>query len=80
MVLSEALQMSGYVGVIAVFIIFAIWVFFTIAIMVMMEGLSAFLHTLRLHWVEFMSKFYTGTGHEFEPLDFNAMLTADDED
>ncbi|XP_034487585.1 V-type proton ATPase 116 kDa subunit a-like [Drosophila innubila] len=80
MVLSEALQMSGYVGVIAVFIIFAIWVFFTIAIMVMMEGLSAFLHTLRLHWVEFMSKFYTGMGYEFQPLSFMAMLTADEED
>ncbi|KAL7727759.1 hypothetical protein ACLKA6_008091 [Drosophila palustris] len=80
MVLSEALQMSGYVGIIAVFIIFAIWVFFTIAIMVMMEGLSAFLHTLRLHWVEFMSKFYTGMGYEFQPLSFKAMLTAEEED
>lgn len=47
---SLALQMKGYVACIAVFIIFAVWVFFTMAIMVMMEGLSAFLHTLRLHW------------------------------
>ncbi|EDW59357.1 V-type proton ATPase 116 kDa subunit a 1 [Drosophila virilis] len=79
MVLSEALQIGGYVGCIAIFIIFAVWVFFTIAIMVMMEGLSAFLHTLRLHWVEFMSKFYTGSGYEFQPLSFKAMLTAEDE-
>ncbi|TDG49055.1 hypothetical protein AWZ03_004540 [Drosophila navojoa] len=79
MVLSEALQIGGWVGCIAVFLIFAVWVFFTIAIMVMMEGLSAFLHTLRLHWVEFMSKFYTGSGYEFQPLNFKAMLSEEDD-
>ncbi|XP_030370826.1 V-type proton ATPase 116 kDa subunit a [Scaptodrosophila lebanonensis] len=79
MVLSEGLQIGGYYGVIAVFIIFAIWVFFTLAIMVMMEGLSAFLHTLRLHWVEFMSKFYTGAGYPFQPFNFKAILLEEDE-
>lgn len=45
-----ALKMPGYFGVIAIYLIFWFWALLTIAILIMMEGLSAFLHTLRLHW------------------------------
>ncbi|KAM0683313.1 H(+)-transporting V0 sector ATPase subunit a [Mitosporidium daphniae] len=58
-------------------IVFICWFSLTIAILVAMEGLSAFLHALRLHWIEFNSKFFLGEGKPFEPLSLPAVLSRD---
>uniref|UniRef100_A0A8C6SPQ6 V-type proton ATPase subunit a n=1 Tax=Neogobius melanostomus TaxID=47308 RepID=A0A8C6SPQ6_9GOBI len=74
MVMHIGLSSKGFFGFLMLTIVFFFFAVLTVAILLIMEGLSAFLHALRLHWVEFQNKFYTGQGFKFLPFTFESIL------
>ncbi len=50
MVMRISFQQLSYVGSVIMVFIFAAFAVLTVSILLVMEGLSAFLHALRLHW------------------------------
>uniref|UniRef100_A0A671L590 V-type proton ATPase subunit a n=1 Tax=Sinocyclocheilus anshuiensis TaxID=1608454 RepID=A0A671L590_9TELE len=76
MVMRISFQQLSYVGSVIMVVIFAAFAVLTVSILLVMEGLSAFLHALRLHWVEFQNKFYSGTGYKLTPFAFTSEIGA----
>jgi len=74
MVFLRAIEYENFV---MVWLGFGAWGGATLGVLLGMESLSAFLHALRLHWVEFQNKFYLGDGKAFLPFSYELILKAD---
>lgn len=65
---------SKPVGVLYMFILGFMYMFAVTSVLLMMDCLEVFLHTMRLHWVEFMGKFYEGAGIPYKPFSFKEVF------
>lgn len=72
----NALQKESFWSVLINLIIWAqLFSVLTIAVILCMDTLECFLHSLRLQWVEFQNKFYKGDGIPFKPFNIRKILT-----
>ena len=67
MIIQYGIQNGSPIGA---FVGYAIWFAATFGVLLAMDVLECFLHALRLHWVEFQSKFYYADGYNFQPFKF----------
>merc|ERR1711937_920078 len=72
--LTIGLKMSSPLNCVAIYFMFGAWFGITLGVLLGMDVLECFLHTLRLHWVEFQSKFYKAGGDEFAPYNVRKLV------
>merc|ERR1719251_860303 len=68
--LEMPLPQNGFV----IYLMFTAWFGITLGVLMGMDVLECFLHTLRLHWVEFQSKFYKAGGEKFAPFSVRTVI------
>merc|ERR1712060_15737 len=72
--LQMGLVMSFPANGIMIYFMFTAWFGITLGVLLGMDVLECFLHTLRLHWVEFQSKFYKAGGEKFAPFNVQKLI------
>merc|ERR1719389_854466 len=72
--MSSALESGNPV---AIYCGFAVLMAITAGVLLGMDVLECFLHTLRLHWVEFQSKFFKADGYFFTPFSHEVSLASE---
>ena len=68
------------VNAIILTIIFPAFSAVTTIVLLFMDMMECFLHTLRLHWVEFQNKFYRADGYKFVPFSFSQNLSLNEDE
>ena len=66
-------------GFISMFVGYFVLANMTLFVLIGMDFMECFLHTLRLHWVEFQNKFYYADGYLFEPYSFKKIIDDNNE-
>ena len=66
--------LAGTGSPLMLFVLFPVFASFSFFVLMCMDSMECFLHTLRLHWVELQNKFYKGTGYKFVPFSFRVEL------
>lgn len=79
MTMAKALESKGLGGAIFLVVAFAMFFVLSVIILIIMEGVSAMLHSLRLAWVESFSKFAEFGGWPFTPFSFKQQLEESEE-
>lgn len=74
MVVNILAMIVGYNGIFQI-IFFVVIMIFGHILNLVISGLSGYVHTLRLQFVEFFGKFYTGGGSKFQPLNYESKYT-----
>ncbi|KAG8465088.1 hypothetical protein KFE25_012451 [Diacronema lutheri] len=64
---------SSAANMIGCWVAVIMWIVISFMVLMVMENLSSFLHALRLQWVEFQGKFYSGDGIRFVAFDFKTI-------